>query len=340
MEQNIDEIIAAFDQVYKRPEKRDKSDRVIINDSGKKKKKNRRNKNDVNEMMTERIVPPSPDLATPNQVQTYQKVNMEHTHILVSSPKFFSVGSSINVGKRKSQQDSIALSNNDYDNPCTSNTVYGVLSDGMGGMQGGEKASSICTTRMMQLFQQVDLNDFPYYIEKCLDLIDQEIADLKNESENPLGAGATMISFIIVDNMLYWSSVGDSHLYVINKNGITQLNRDHNYMLKLMAKVKDGEITLEQALQNKQKDALISFMGMNGLDLIDLSEEPVAIESGDVVLACSDGLYRMISDIEIENMVRSGIKDIPLLANILVNKVLEKQYKYQDNISVVLVKKI
>lgn len=339
MEQNIDEIIAAFDQAYQRPERKNGNNKITINNSGKKKKKNKR-KNDANEVMTERITFSSPTNSVLTSPQQTPKVNMEHTHILTSSPKFFSVGSSISIGKRKYQQDAIALSNNDYENPCTSNSVYGVLSDGMGGMQGGEKASAICTSRMMQLFQQIDINDFPYFIEKCLDLIDQEIADLTNESGESLGAGATMISFIIVDNMLYWSSVGDSHIYVINKNGIKRLNREHNYMMRLMSKVEDGEITIEQAQQHKQKDALISFMGMNGLDLIDLSETPVILESGDVVLACSDGMYRMLSDSEIENTVRSGINDIPLLANILVNRVLEKQYKFQDNISVILAKKM
>lgn len=333
-----DDMFAVYNQVYNRRNKKSNNN-ITITNVGTKIKKAKRNKNNADEIMTERIEFCPPITNATNNIQPFP-TNMEHTHILSSNPKYFSVGSSINIGKRKTQQDSIALSNNDYDNPCTSNTVYGVLSDGMGGMQGGEKASGICTAKMMQLLQRIDLNDFSYYIEKCLDMIDCEIAELKNERGNPLGAGATIITFNIVDNMLYWASVGDSHLYVINKHGIKRLNREHNYMLRLMSKVEDGEITLEQAQQNKQKEALISFMGMNGLDLIDLSETPVQLESGDVVLACSDGLYRMLSDAEIEDTVRNGINDIPLLANILVNKVLEKQYKYQDNISVILAKKI
>lgn len=266
--------------------------------------------------------------------------NLETTEMLNSVTQYFSVGSSINIGKRKSQQDSVALSNNDYDDPCINNTVYGVLSDGMGGLNGGEIASAICTARMMEMLENADINNFSQYIKSCYNSIDSEIAALEDENGDPLGAGATMITFFAQDNRLCWASVGDSHIYLINKNGISRLNREHNYMLHLMAKVENGEITPEEANSDKQKDALISFMGMGGLSLIDVSESPLVIEKGDIVLACSDGMYRALTDTEIEQTVRLGANDVPLLANILINKTLEKQRKYQDNVSVIIAKKL
>lgn len=334
--ENIDDAIAAFNQIYdKKPPKQQKKHKNQIVINGKKKKK--AGKIDANEQTTERIVfqpaPPANTMAPPEQ-------GIESTKMLTSMSRYFSVGSSINIGKRKSQQDAIALSNNDFDNPCMENRVFGILSDGMGGMKGGEKASAICTARMMKMFESVDLSDFAYYIEKCYDSIDAEIADLQDSSGAKLGAGATMIVFYAIENKLFWASVGDSHLYIINKNGIRRLNREHNYMLRLRAMVESGEITIEQANSNKQKEALISYMGMNGLELIDISETPLIIEPGDVVLACSDGMYRALSDAEIDETVRYGINDIPLLANILVNKTLDKQLKYQDNVSVIIAKKL
>ena len=55
---------------------------------------------------------------------------------------------------------------------------------------------------------------------------------------------------------------------------------------------------------------------------------------------CSDGMYRALTDTEIEQTVRLGANDVPLLANILINKTLEKQRKYQDNVSVIIAKKL
>ena len=318
-------------------EKKRKKPLIIINTHSKKRKK-KKDKAFQEKAITERIES-SPDLLQQSQASLPESLT-ETTQMLTPVSKYFSVGTSINIGRRKYQQDAIAMSNNDFDNPCTENRVFGILSDGMGGMRGGEKASEICISRMIEFYDEVDLSNFTLFIENCYDMIDMEIASLKDETGAPLGAGATMITFIANDDKLYWASVGDSHIYYINQSGITRLNREHNYMLRLREMVENGEISIEQANNSRQKEALISYMGMNGLELIDVGEVPINMETGDIVLVCSDGMYRGLSDEEILTTVRNGSKDIPLLANMLVNKTLDKQLKYQDNVSVIIAKKL
>lgn len=316
---------------------------MIYRNNHKEKRTRKKSKQEFifSEEITERdaIRVPAKQKCEKNDVQAVEEKN--NTVKLVSQAKYYSVGCSINIGKRKYQQDSIAVSNNNYTNPCSSNKVFAVLSDGMGGLNGGEQASALCTKRMLESYAQWNtILDYPSFFKRNLDVVDNEIYMLKDAENNPLGAGATIICCAIDNNKLFWASVGDSHLYLINKFGIKRLNVEHNYMLQLMQMVSNGEITAEAANQNSQKDALISYMGIGGLPMVDLNTEVVDFDKDDIVLMCSDGLYRALSDSEIYSVVNDNKADMPLLANILVNQALDKQYKYQDNVSVILIKSI
>lgn len=267
--------------------------------------------------------------------------NMESTQILDRSNKFFDIGFSKNIGCRKSQQDSIAVSADSYERPSTEKRVLAVLSDGMGGLNGGEKASKLCTDKMLAYYQNEEkIDDYPQFFRDCLVDIDAQVKSLKDEKGDPLGCGATIVTFAIDKDELYWATVGDSHLYIIRGDEIVQVNQDHNYMMRLMKKVKSGEISLEEAKKNKKKDALISFMGIGFLELIDINKKPFKIMKNDLVLACSDGLYRTLSESEILSTVKSYGGDMQLLSHILISNALAKQRKNQDNISVIIIKNI
>lgn len=317
-----DELNYAFEEIY-------------YNQSPKKSKK--RNKGFINsEDKTELVIDVPKSEAKP-LVEPDQNITVQ----LIAKPEFYSVGSAINIGKRKYQQDSVVISNNDFTNPCKNNKVFAVLSDGMGGMNGGEKASYICTSQMLENYGMWDqILDYPSFIKQNLVNIDSEIFSLKDDRGNPLGAGATIVCCAIENDNMYWATVGDSHIYHINSQGIKQLNQEHNYKLQLDQMVQNGEITAVMAETNTQKEALISYMGIGGLPMIDQNIQPIQLEQNDIVLLCSDGLYRVLSDEEIYSIVTNNKTDIPLLANILINHAIDKQYKFQDNISAILIKKI
>lgn len=267
--------------------------------------------------------------------------DMETTQVLETEVEYFSVGYSKNIGKRKSQQDSVAVSADNYLNPCNENKILAVLSDGMGGLNGGEQASQLCVSEMIRQYNEsTSIDDYPKFFKNALADIDMQIKNLKTENGDPLGGGATLVSFAIDNGDLYWATVGDSHLYIIRNNEIVLVNREHNLMLRLMESVKAGELTLEEAQKTKKKDALISFMGMGGLHLYDINKTPFEMKTGDMVLACSDGLFRTLSDEEIKNAALKCNEDMQLLSHILISNALAKEKRNQDNLSVIIVKKI
>lgn len=267
--------------------------------------------------------------------------DMETTQVLDTEVKYFSVGYSKNIGKRKSQQDSVAVSADNYFKPCNENRILAVLSDGMGGLNGGEQASQLCVSEMLKQYnEKTSIDDYSVFFKDAITDIDMQIKNLRNENGEPLGGGATLVSFAVDNDDLYWATVGDSHLYIIRNDEIVLVNREHNLMLRLMDSVKNGELTLEEAQRNRKKDALISFMGMGGLSLYDINKTPLKMKANDIVIACSDGLFRTLSDEEIKEATLKCNDDMQLLSHILISNALAKGKKNQDNLSVVIVKKI
>lgn len=266
-------------------------------------------------------------------------IRFTETIKLTHEAKYYSSGLSTNIGKRKSQQDAIACSNDDYSNPCDIDRIFAVLSDGMGGMNGGEKASNICVTQMMEVLKNRG-NNYPNLFYDALVGIDDAVCSLQDDFGRPLQSGATIVSFVIENGDLYWASVGDSHLYVLHNNEMHLVTREHNYALTLQEMVENGEISESDALNDPKREALISFMGLGDMSVYDINSNPVHLEKDDIVMACSDGLYRSLSPQEILQIIMKNKSDIPFAAHLLTSAAIEKGNPYQDNTSVILVKKL
>lgn len=246
------------------------------------------------------------------------------------------VGASSVIGRREYQQDMISTSRNDVKGRFKEKWLA-VLCDGMGGMNGGEKASFLCAHRMLSSFNQ-QITDIPTYFRNKIIEIDREVSELTDENGQPMGAGSTFISVIIDGDNLYWSSVGDSHIYIMRGNEFVQVNREHNYLAELLERAARGEITVEEAYNDRQREALTSYMGIGGVTLMDIIEKPFKLQKGDVIILCSDGLYRSLSDAEIFSIVQQNIKNMPAAANNLTAAAMAKNFVHQDNTSVITVR--
>lgn len=248
------------------------------------------------------------------------------------------VGTSIIVGKRSSQQDAIATSEPNVVDRFPQRWL-GVLCDGMGGMNGGERASSLSVKQTIESYRQfvaAGSTDIPNFYRELIAKIDFDVSALEDEAGNYLGAGTTFTSIFIDNGKLYWASVGDSHIYVMRDSQIKMVVREHNYLMDLLEMAQAGEITYEEAYSDKSKDALTSYIGMGGVSLTDIISLPVNLQPGDIVMLCSDGLYRSVSDEEILQIVSGNSENMQKAAESLTQFAMMKNNPYQDNTSVVL----
>lgn len=242
------------------------------------------------------------------------------------------------LGDREEQQDSFG-----YHLKRREGLV--VLCDGMGGHQGGAKASSLTVSRFLQDYREWDNEAEGEYSPANLRAsalkANEAVCNLTNEEGKPLRAGTTLVSVFIRENKLVWCATGDTRAYLMRSEELAQLTVDHNYGTVLEEKRAAGLIREEEQPGNKKREeALVSYLGIGETPLFDENKEPLSLREGDMLCLCTDGLYRMLSD----EIISKILVAFPNLGEAL--KALETEVARsarlngvkRDNMSVILIK--
>lgn len=256
----------------------------------------------------------------------------------VPAPSTQAYTSSI-IGNRSYQQDYALTFGEDI--PAEALAQKGRLAlvcDGMGGMQGGERASRCCAELIMQGYYDGDYDSPAAFYAAQIPVADSAVHALENAQGEPLGGGTTLVAAAVKDGRAYCANVGDSRIYLYRTGELVQLTRDHNYFLRLSQMVREGDLTMEEAMADPQREALISYIGMGtGPDIIDIDEEGFPVEQGDLLLLCSDGLYKAMSQEEIRQIITDNLGDVQALPGVLTAAAFSKGWIAHDNITVVIV---
>ncbi len=242
------------------------------------------------------------------------------------------------TGNRKYQQDAVYVTPSKVLASNKKTRVMAVVCDGMGGMADGGRASQTAIQMMVGAFNQVEKNpdlNIPAFFQQGICAIDRTIYNFPKEDGK--GSGTTMVACIAEDNKLYWASVGDSRIYIIRGNQMQQVTRDHNYWLRLQEMVAAGQMTEQEAMSKRQKEALISFLGIGNVSLMDINTTPFEMQYGDVVMLCSDGITKTLSDAQIKKIIMDETVKPHQKAEALVEAATHANSHSQDNTSVALI---
>lgn len=236
------------------------------------------------------------------------------------------------LGLRTRQEDSFAFSSFENHSSIKTKGYLAIVADGMGGMSNGKEASQIA----VQSFLDFYLNDIhsegtgellQNAIQKANEMVQKKAVEIGKEDT----IGTTLVAAAIVENKLYWISVGDSRIYLYRKSELIQLTEDHNYAKFLSQEVLNGNMKKEDADLHPQKNALTSFLGLPFLSEIDFNVQPLQLEEGDIILLCSDGLHGFVLEEEISAVLQ---QKEAYSAQALIDFVLEKKHPFQDNVTV------
>ena len=164
---------------------------------------------------------------------------------------------------------------------------------------------------------------------------------IKDENGRLMHAGTTVASILIQKQQLYWFSAGDSRIYLYRNGELVQATIDHYYGFVLRKKFERGEISKELLEQEARKsETLVSFLGVNGLPFFCSNDTPFELRSGDMVLLTTDGMYRALSDNNIEQILQNfvNIPDALLALESRVSSCTRNQIR--DNMTVSIIKVI
>ena len=236
---------------------------------------------------------------------------------------------STDVGKiREHNEDNVIILCNDKDEYLLA------VADGMGGHKAGEVASAIVIDHLTQEFYKVDsLGDKDSAIDFLRNIVvemNDKIFEYTKENPDSKGMGTTFVCAIKTRDYLLYGNIGDSAGYVIKKNKMHKVTRDHTLVNLL---VSTGELTKEEAKYHPRKNVLMRAIGANNpieIDIFDVEN------TTDGILLCSDGLTNMLTEEQIEKVLveEKNVDDA-------VRKLIKKANARggNDNISVAYLKK-
>lgn len=171
-----------------------------------------------------------------------------------------------------------------------------VVADGMGGHAGGQVASGVAVDRVRQIYLAHPGDDPREALVAAFQEAHAAIQEQAREDPELRGMGTTCTAAVMRGNELYYAHVGDSRMYLIHDGVIHQLTEDHNYVGRLL---REGRITPEEAAVHPDRNILTAALGMESAVPVEISDVPLEIASGDVVLICTDGLHGLVGDPEL-----------------------------------------
>ena len=235
----------------------------------------------------------------------------------------------IHKGDREYQQDQIALLKHSRINGC----ILAIVADGMGGRSGGRKASDQVMMTAKQLFERYDpeTDDAAAILSQIVQEahIVIKLTAISSEEE----PHSTMAAFLInAKGDCHWAHTGDSRIYHYHGNRFVKRTMDHSYVQAL---VNRGEITEEQAAVHPQSNILMGCLGTDGDPPVDFHFIP-QLRPGDVLMACSDGVWHYFNDQEMADVL--GRLSAREAAEFLIEKARARAMGSGDNLSLVAIK--
>jgi len=216
-----------------------------------------------------------------------------------------------------------------------SKAFYAIVADGMGGHQAGEVASRLATETISEYINnrytdELSYGDLKVMLIKAVEEANKRILAESRKSSTKIGMGTTLVMCFIINNKVIVTHVGDSRLYLLRKNSIHKVTKDHSLVAEL---VKEGKITEKEALTHPQKNIITRALGTDSTVEIDICEFDLI--DRDIILLCTDGLSNMLTDDEIFKTV-SESENVIISPKNLVDR--SNENGGTDNITAVVLK--
>ena len=141
--------------------------------------------------------------------------------------------------------------------------------------------------------------------------------------------GTTLVAAIFTDNQLIVGHIGDSRLYRLRAEMLTQLTEDHSL---IQEQINAGLISLEQAEVSTKKNLVTRALGVD--EEVELELHVFDVLVGDVYLLCSDGLSDLVKDATVAKILYDANDNIIFAASKLIETANENGGS--DNISVII----
>ncbi len=187
------------------------------------------------------------------------------------------------IGNRSENQDRVEVLIGDH-------TVLAIVIDGMGGHSAGAEAAKLCVATISERFRS-SKQPLPFperFLSRATGEAHDALVQLGHADTLGDKPRATCALCLVQKDNAFWAHVGDSRIYHLRKDAIIERTRDHTHVELLLQEglIDESEIAshpmrsfVEQCLGGERSRPPVTVAG------------PYALTTGDVLLACSDGVW-------------------------------------------------
>ncbi len=243
------------------------------------------------------VPPPKPKSQLARQLNDNVTQQLASDMLATTNSSYITFGQSSDIGLVRSNNQDAAMSFFFTSATADDRPDFGIfiVADGMGGHHDGEKASAIAVkTITTHLTQNVYLpilsgnTDVPPISEVMVSAVQKANSEIiKHVPEG----GTTVTAVGVLGDLAYIAHVGDSRAYLITKDNIEQITRDHSLVQRL---IELDQITQDEVHDHPQKNVLYRALGQNDSVEVDISTRRLPPNSR--ILICSDGLWGLITE--------------------------------------------
>jgi protein phosphatase len=202
-----------------------------------------------------------------------------------------------------------------------------VVADGMGGHRGGATASRIAGETVKAQYLGAESDEVLAALRDSLLRANSRIFHEAQANPDLRGMGTTTSALVVRDGNAWFGHVGDSRIYMLRDDELTQLTEDHSLVATM---VREGLLTKSEAENHPRRNVLQRSMGVQEDVEIDV-KGPFSVREGDTFILCSDGLHGVVKEDEIRAIARQPIREA---ADEYIKKAIERGAP--DNVTVIV----
>ena len=212
----------------------------------------------------------------------------------------------------------------------TSGSGIFLLADGMGGHPKGEVAAQLALQAIAAMFQKEakpGLVDIAAFLEAAVMAAHRQILRYAIEKSMLDTPRTTIVAAVVQDGFVTWIHCGDSRLYLVRQGEMLGRTRDHSYIEQRQTSAAALKWT-----ERVNRNVLFTCLGSPSKPVFDVTG-PVALQQGDKLMLCSDGLWGSLGDADI--VYQLSHKPVNEAVPDLVEMALRKAGDSSDNVTVI-----
>ena len=206
------------------------------------------------------------------------------------------------------------------------------ICDGMGGLEGGERAAGLAVRRIGKLDKPAAMQNLSVRIDSFAREVSEEIRRDAQKNGEQAREGTTLALAYLSGETLHVANVGDSRVYVMRSGKMSQVSKDHTQLYQRMLA---GELTREQVRKHPDSNRIDHYLGMpeERISNAFVYHNNFFLCNSDRLFICSDGISDLIPDTRMEEILMNNA--VPMDAAMqLTEEALEMGGK--DNATVIV----